>query len=169
MIKWCCLEKSLTFCNFLNRKSISWVIFEDMKGIQRSFVPYQKKGYRGASINWKPTGISVLNSKEIIWKKIKISFVLYFYLGKYSLSLNTFWTHLVFWRKLMFHSWFICLDEYSFSLDTFSTQLECQRKLMFHSLFISVLVNTAIVSILFQHTSYFKENERFIHCSFLPW
>ena len=43
------------------------------------------------------------------------------------------------------------------------------RKWMFQSLFISVLVNTASVSILFLHTSYFEENQRSLHCSFLSW
>ena len=43
----------------------------------------------------------------------------------------------------------IHLSKYSFSLDTFWTQLVFWRKLSFHSLFISVLVNIASILILF--------------------
>ena len=60
----------------------------------------------------------------IIFKKINIPFIVHFYLGKYS-----------------------------FSLDTFSTQLEFWRKSTFHSLFISVLKDANSISILSEHTS----------------
>ena len=62
-----------------------------------------------------------------------------------------------------------CLGKYSFRLDTFSTQLVFWRKWTSYSFFISVLVNTASISIPFQHSSYFEENERFIRSSFLSW
>ena len=40
-------------------------------------------------------------------KKIIVSFIVHFFLGKYSFSLDTFWIHFLFWRKLTFHSWYI--------------------------------------------------------------
>ena len=63
--------------------------------------------------------------------------------------------------RLTFHSAFIYVV-----VNTASVSI-LWRKITFHSLFIAVLVNTASVSILFRDTSYFGENERFIHFSFL--
>ena len=79
--------------------------------------------------------------------KINVSFIFYFCPGKYSFSLGTFWTLPVFGRKSIF------------SLDTCKTQLVFWWKLTFPLLFISVLVNTASVRILFEHSSYFDEYE----------
>ena len=55
----------------------------------------QKKYFRGALINRKLTGKSILKIKVTILKKINISFIANFCLGKHSFSLDTFWTHLV--------------------------------------------------------------------------
>ena len=44
---------------------------------------------------------------------------------------------------------------YSFSLDSFWIQFVFWKKLTFYSSLISLLVNTALIMILFQHTSYF--------------
>ena len=101
---------------------------------------YQKKILRCVLTCRKLTGVSIFCTKGSILKKISVSFIVRFCLGKYSFSLYTFWTHLIFWRKSVFHS-----------------------------LFISVLVNTASVLILFEHTLYFEENQCFIHCLFLSW
>ena len=62
-------------------------------------------------------------------KKINVSFIVHVCLVKYRFNLHTFWTHLVFWRKLMFNS-----------------------------LFMSFLLNTASVVILFKLPLYFEEN-----------
>ena len=63
-----------------------------------------------------------------LMKKINVSFIVYFHLGKYSSNLITFLTHLIFGKKLTFYS-----------------------------LFISTLVNTASISVHFQHISYFEQ------------
>ena len=42
------------------------------------------------SISNKPTGISVLNIKRTILNEINFSLIVYFCLGKYSISLNIF-------------------------------------------------------------------------------
>ena len=59
-------------------------------------------------------------------KKIKVSFIIHFYFGEYSFSLDTFWIYVVFWKK--------------------------KKKVTLHSLCVSVLVNTSSVSILFEYT-----------------
>ena len=79
--------------------------------------------------------ISEMIAKRTFLKKINVSFIVHFCLGKYSFSLDTFWTYFISWKK----------------------------ELMFHSLFISVLVNTVLILIHFKHTLYFEENYHFIH------
>ena len=78
-------------------------------------------------------------------KKINVSLV-HFCLGKYNFSFNTF-EHLVFWRKVMFHSLLIFV-----LVNTVSTS-----KLFEHT---HILKNINVFScfhflILFEHTSYF--------------
>ena len=60
-----------------------------------SITPYQKRNFIGASTNRRFIGISMLNAKVTILKKINISFKVHFSLSKYSFSLNTFWTYFV--------------------------------------------------------------------------
>ena len=48
------------------------------------------RSFRGASINRKLTGISVLKVKGSILKKINVSFIVHFCLGQYRSSLDIF-------------------------------------------------------------------------------
>ena len=101
---------------------------------------------------------------------MNVSFIVHFYLGKYSRSLGTFSTQLVFWRKWTSPSLFIFILENTAAVSIlFQHSLYFKRKWTSPSLFISVMVNKAPVSILFQHSLYFEENERLLHCSFLSW
>ena len=69
-------------------------MFCALKAIQwHSFLWYQKRRFRAASINEEFAEIIMINTKETILKEINILFIVYFCLGKYSFSLNTFWTH----------------------------------------------------------------------------
>ena len=62
-------------------------------------------------------------------------------------------------RILTFHSLFISVMVTSASVSIlFEHTLYFEKKLTFYSLFISVIVNTASVSILFEHTFYFEKN-----------
>ena len=56
-----------------------------------------KKKSRGSSTNRKLLGIRILITNETVLKKINVSFIVNFCLGKYNLCLDTFQTHLVFW------------------------------------------------------------------------
>ena len=47
-----------------------------------------KEKFRGALTNENLTGISVLNTKETILKKINISFIVHFCLGKHDFRLG---------------------------------------------------------------------------------
>ena len=58
-------------------------------------MPYQKKIFRGASTDRKLTGISVFNAKRPILQKLMFHLVFHFYLGKYGIALDTFWTHVL--------------------------------------------------------------------------
>ena len=49
-----------------------------------------QKSFRGASINRKLSGISVLNPKVTILKKINVSFMVDFCFCKYRFTLETF-------------------------------------------------------------------------------
>ena len=51
--------------------------------------------FRCATTKVKLTGITVLDVKGTALKKIDVSFIVHFCLGKYSLSHDTFWTHLI--------------------------------------------------------------------------
>ena len=51
---------------------------------------------RGALTNEKLIGISELDGKEFILKKLNISFIVHFSFDKYSFNHNTFWTHLIY-------------------------------------------------------------------------
>ena len=55
---------------------------------------YHFKSFRNASTNGKLIGISVLNTKVTILKKINILLIVYFCFSKYSFNLYTFWSHL---------------------------------------------------------------------------
>ena len=52
-----------------------------MEEIKRN-IPYQKRNFRGASAKGKFIGISVLNAKETILKKIIFSFIAYLCVSK---------------------------------------------------------------------------------------
>ena len=80
----------------------------------------------------------------------------HFYLGKNSFSVNTFWTHLGFWRQLFLSLYHFYLSKNSFSVDTFWTHLVFWRQFTFLSLFISVFVKTAPFSIIFELISICK-------------
>ena len=136
----CLYPKSrwLALCNFflfsqlkisLRGKIGGWVGYQT--NVMVKFNTQSKRVFRGASINENLTGISVLKMKGTI---------LNFFRGKCSFIHDTFWTQLIFWRKLTFHL-----------------------------LLITFLVNTASVSLRFEHSSYFEENYCFIHCWFLSW
>ena len=58
-----------------------------------SFTLYQKRSFRGVSTNGK---LAVLNSKGTILKKSNVSFIVRFFLGKYSFNLDTFLTNFVY-------------------------------------------------------------------------
>ena len=58
-----------------------------------SFICDQLRSFWGASIKAKLCGISVLNAKGTLFKKINVLFIVNFSLGKYSFSLNTFFEH----------------------------------------------------------------------------
>ena len=67
------------------------VIFEDFEDVKTnvqeySFTAYQKRSFRGTLTNGKLTGISALHAKHF-FRKINISFIVDFYLGKYSFKL----------------------------------------------------------------------------------
>ena len=72
--------------------------FEDTKiiNMNENFTGYQKRNCRGALINEKFTGISILNDKGTILKKMNVSFIVSFCLGKYNFNLNFSLTHLIF-------------------------------------------------------------------------
>ena len=110
---------------------LAWNLSQDIWGCSGNLI--DKRWVRltaDRKKSFKHAVINMLNAKATIWKKINVSFIVHFFsLGKYNFSLDTFSTQLVFWGKLTFLS-----------------------------LFISLLVNTASVSILFQHSSYFEEN-----------
>ena len=55
-----------------------------------------KREIPGVLTSGELTGISMLNAKETIEKKMNVSFIVGFCLGKYSFSLNTSWTHPVY-------------------------------------------------------------------------
>ena len=57
------------------------------------FTSYQKRSFRGALTNGKLNGICAFSAMGNIWKKL-IFIHWHFCLGKYSFSLDTFWTHL---------------------------------------------------------------------------
>ena len=83
---------------------------------------------------------------------MNVSFVIYFWLGKYNFNLDIFWTQLGIYLKInVYFIDHLCLGQYSFSFDTFWTHFVIlKKKLMFSSLFIFVSVNTASMSILFK-------------------
>ena len=60
---------------------ISFKVWKILREIQ-----YQKKIFSGAPTNEKLTGISELNSKGYILRKIDISFILHFYLCCFGLG-----------------------------------------------------------------------------------
>ena len=60
---------------------------------QWSFTPYQKRNFWGASPNGKLIGISELNAKEIIWRKLMFRSLFITVFGNTVLVLDTFWTH----------------------------------------------------------------------------
>ena len=97
-----------------------------------------KRSFSGDSTNGKVAGISVMNAKCTILKKMNVSFILHFCPGKYSLSLNTFWAYHELWRKCTFRSFFIfCPGKYSLSLNTLWTHVVFWRKWTFHFLLIT--------------------------------
>ena len=61
-----------------------------------TLTPYQISSFRGASTNGKLTGISVLNAKLTVLKKINVLFTIHFCLSKSNYSLDTFLTYLAF-------------------------------------------------------------------------
>ena len=67
--------------------------FEDIDYIKRNtkvLLHIRKEYFRGDLTNGKHTGINVLKAKRTILKKINVSFIVHFYLGKYSFSFHTF-------------------------------------------------------------------------------
>ena len=118
-----------TFSCFLNGKFSSRL--RDLKTLKESlwygFIQGQK--FQGCFDQWKTHwNKCIWMSRGLFWRKLMFHFIVHFCIGKYSFRLNSCWRHLV-----------------------------TRRKLVFQSLFISVLVNTALVSILFEHTSYFED------------
>ena len=63
------------------------------KKICQSFTLDQKKNFKGTSKMFQPMENFMSNDKETILKKINVSFIVHFCLGKYGFSLDTFWIH----------------------------------------------------------------------------
>ena len=71
-------------------------MWRTLKEIQQCrFASYQKKTIKGALTNGKLAGVSVLNTKETLLKKIDVIFFVHVFLVKYSLSLHFFNTPLI--------------------------------------------------------------------------
>ena len=100
-------------------------------------------------------------------KNMDVSFIVYLCLDKYSFSFETFSIHLVFWSKWTFHSLFICVLWIQLQPRDFLTIPLILNKMNVSFIVHLCLVNTTSISGLFDHSSYFKENERFIHCLFV--
>ena len=71
-------------------------MWKTLKEIQWGAALYQRRVLGGASTNEKFFGITVLNAKRNISKRINVLFIVHFCLGKYSFSHNTFWIYLIF-------------------------------------------------------------------------
>ena len=70
---------------------------EDIEKLrQGSLALYQKMSFGGVSDSGKLAGISVVTAKVKILKKINISFIVHFFLGKCSFSIDTLKTHLAY-------------------------------------------------------------------------
>ena len=115
---------------------------------RRKFTPYKKRNYRDASNNRKLGGIRVLNAKRTILKRMDVPFTIPCLFGKYDTSHETFINirRILEKIKISFIVYF-CFGKYSFSVVSFWLQVAFWRRLMLHLLFISILVNTASVSI----------------------
>ena len=72
---------------------IKYISDEDIKRFNSAALHHIKNGFSGSpSANEKLNGIRVLDTKETTMKKINVSFIVYFCLGKDSLFLtNTLW------------------------------------------------------------------------------
>ena len=55
-----------------------------------NFKPYERRRFRGALTYRKLSGISVMNAMGTILKKVNVSFIVNFCLGKYVSNLDTF-------------------------------------------------------------------------------
>ena len=102
-----------------------------------------------------------------ILKKINILFIVHFCLGKYSISLDMFWSHLILRKKLTLHSFFISVLVNTVSVSSFLTYFVSKREIKFYSFFISVLVNTASVSIFFSMHLLSKRRRTMFHSFFI--
>ena len=84
--------------NFEKVRSEMWRTLKEIRRL--SFTLNQKGKLRGTSNTRNRSGISGLNAKGTILKKIKVLFITYFCLVKYNFSLNTFRLHLSYYNFL---------------------------------------------------------------------
>ena len=121
-----------------------------------------------AFINTTPVGI--LSSTTRILKKFNVSFIFHLCLPECSFS-HFFYTLLILKKINASFIVHYCLGKYSFCLNTFSVHIVFRKKLTFHSFYVYALVNTVSIWILSSTTRILKKHNvsfivRFYPCKY---